>query len=684
MIPSGRVMPLVVGAVRSGTTLLRLMLDAHSRIAIGPETAFPESLFLEADSLPGEAVAARVVEQPKWPDLGIDGDAYREACRGRSGAEALMLVWDHYGKRHSKPVIGDKSPSYVRFLPSIHRVLPCVRVIHLIRDGRDCFASQMHGRFSLQSAAIRSPTRQALDWREAVAAGRRDGPSLPAYIEIRYEDLVRDTARMLERICRFLGQDYEPEMLGYHERAAERLAELRDRVVEGGRVQPAAVRRQAFSLTQCPPDELRIGRWLETLLPREVDEYEAVAGPMLAECGYEPSAAILGRRDEIRAHDEAIQSAAALSRYDYDDAKRSATRAFRADPRSIQRMQELSAIAEWTQDLAVQWRMDVVCDETVDARFGGPIPAWAGEPLDAGSRLFIWKSNRHLGAELRYTAALSNLGELAAYTTVEVDGRLAPLLSRRFPAIDFVPRGAKAGEAVPQAARFHATWERFAHYLLPSAVAMPRQPWLEADPARVRRFSRRWFPRSLRPRVALVWHSVNDAKSLPPLASWRHILAVRGIEFVSAQHGADPRSIPEWRPLGGRIRQEKIDLYEDLDGLAAVLRSCDLLIAISASQVHLASALGVPTWLVVRERPQLSWPLGSEHTIWYPGVRCLWVREESEWDPAMQRLADDLRAWREVRSLPSRRWLTYPAALNLTHGAHAWPHAHRSSPATGR
>jgi hypothetical protein len=641
----GRVMPLIVGAVRSGTTLLRLMLDAHSRIAIGPETSFPETLYLEAGSLPGEVVAARVVEQPKWPDLGIDRGVYREACRGRSGAEALMLVWDLYGERHAKPVIGDKSPSSIRFLPSIYRVLPCIRVIHLIRDGRDCFASQMHGRFSLQSVAIRSPARQASDWRDAVAAGRRDGLSLPAYIEIRYEDLVCDTARVLEHICCFLGQDYEPQMLRYHDRAAERLAELGTRVVEAGRVQPAAVRRLAFSLTQSPPDELRSGRWLETLLPREVDEFEAVAGPMLAECGYEPSAAILGSRDETRARDQATLSAAALLRHDYDEAKRCATRAFRADPQSIQRMQELSALAEWTQDLAVQWRMDVVCDAAAEARFGNVIPAWAGEPLDAGSRLFIWKSHRHLGAELRYSAALTNLGAMAAHCTVEVDGRLAPLLKRRFPAIAFAPRGGTVGEALPPGTRFHTTWERLAHHLLPSSAAMPRDPWLEADPCRVSRLSRRWFPRSLRPRVALVWHSANADKSLPPLGSWRHILAVRGIEFVSAQHGADPRRIPEWRPLGGRVRLEKIDLYEDLDGLAALLRSCDLLIAISASQVHLAGALGVPTWLVVREQPQLSWPLGSEKTIWYPGVRCVWVRRESDWDSALRRLAVELQAW---------------------------------------
>jgi hypothetical protein len=647
-----RMMPIVVGAVRSGTTLLRLMLDAHSKVAMAPETAFPESLFRDAASLPGEDIAARVVEQPKWADLGIDRDGYRAACRGRSGVDALWLVWDRYRRRHAKPIVGDKSPSYVRFLPSIAKVLPEIRVIHLIRDGRDCFASQMHSRFSMQSVAVRSPATQASDWCGAVAAGRCDGPALPAYLEVRYEELVRDTARVLERICRFLGLDYEPTMMGYYERAAHRLAELGDRVVEGGRVQPSEVRHGAFSLTKSPPDELRIGRWLETLLPREVDEYEAIAGPMLATCGYESSAAILDRRDETASHDLAVGSAVALARHEYEEARRCATRAFRADPSSLQRMRELMAIAEWTEDLAVQWRMEVVCDEEAEARFAGVLQAWAGEPLDASRRLFIWKSHRHLGAELRHSAALSNIGEMAPHCTVEVDARLVPLVRRGFPEIHAVPRDGMSSRAVPPGTCYHATWERLARYLLPSPASMPRKPWLAADQAWAGRLNRhgipRWIPRLPRPRVALVWHSINTDKSLPPLESWRHILAVEGIEFVSAQHDADPRTIREWQSLGRRVRVEPVDLRDDLDGLAAVLRSCDLLIAISASQAHLAGAIGVPTWLLVREQPRLSWPLGRERTTWYPSVRCVWVRDGPDWDPVLRRLADELRSWRST------------------------------------
>lgn len=632
-------MPFVVGAIRSGTTLLRLMLDSHSQIAMAAETAFPEDIFLAAHTESGDQIGRRVIATPKWPDLGVDRDDYLARCAKRCGAGALRLLWELYRERQGKRLVGDKSPGYVRYLKSIERVLPGIRVIHLIRDGRDCFASQRHARFSLRSNAVRSPQQQAEEWCSAVGAGRRDGPALAAYLEVRYEDLILDTERVLQRVCGFLGVDYEPEMNDYHTRAAVRLLELGDRVVEGGRRQSGAVRREAFALTGSPPDDTRVGRWRETLLPKEVAAYESVAGPLLAECGYEPASVILARRNEAASLAHAQRATVAMSRRDYVEAARCAVRAYRTDPQSHVRMLSLMSLAEWVQDFPVQWRMEVACDTALEERFRGRLPCWGGEPLDAEHRLFVWRSHRHLGADVRYAAMLSNLGTMEAHCTVAVDHRLRAMVKRRFPAIDVVTGDAEP----PPHTAYHASWELLGHYVLPSEAAMPAEPWLAADPDRVAALTRRRRWRRLRPRVAIAWHSTNTDKHLPPLESWRHVLAVPGVEFVSVQQGIDPRSIAEWHGLGRRVRVAPIDLHGDLDGLAALLRSCDLVVAISASQVHLAGALGVPTWVVMRELPQLSWPLGSVKTAWYPRTQCHWVRSDDSWERVMRHVAAELR-----------------------------------------
>jgi len=639
-------MPLVVGAIRSGTTLLRLMLDAHSQIAITPETSFPESLFQKAMELGGESVARLVLSHPKWADLGLDREEYLGRCRNLSGTESLRLVWKLYGNLHSKAIVGDKSPGYVRYLGAIERVLPQIRVIHIIRDGRDCFASQMHSRFSLFSKTIRPPALQASEWRDAVEAGRRFDTRPGSYLEVRYEELIMDTSGVLKEICSFLDVPYEPEMLNYQVRAAERLQELGDRRVEGGRLQEGGLRRAAFSLTQRPPDETRIGRWRETLLPEAAQEYERVAGPLLSELGYKSSGQMLASHDKPVSQQLAEQATAALSLRKYDEAKRLATLAWRADPASPALTGMLMALAEWTQDLAVQWRMEIVGQQPEKALCGKTLPAWNGEPLDKAHRLFVWKACKHLGADIRYAAGLSNLDSMEKYCTVEMDSRLIPLLKRRFPEIEFLPRGDTPSDDgyIPPGTACHATWERLGYFLLPSYASMPGKPWLTADASRVAEFSRSRTPGPPRPRVALVWQSTNTDKSLPPIEAWRHILSVRNIEFLSAQHGSDPRGIQAWEGLAHRIRTESVDIYHDLDGLAALLLSCDLLVTISATQAHLAGALGLPVWLVIREQPLLSWPLGQERSVWYPNTRLIWVRDESDWETTMRTIADELRS----------------------------------------
>jgi len=85
-------MPIIVGAPRPGTTLLRFMLDTHPEMAIPPETGFL-ALF------------------PHFYQL--------------------------YASRFAKPRWGDKTPSYCHHMQNIEEVLPEAHFIHIIRDGRD-------------------------------------------------------------------------------------------------------------------------------------------------------------------------------------------------------------------------------------------------------------------------------------------------------------------------------------------------------------------------------------------------------------------------------------------------------------------------------------------------------------------------------------------------------------------
>ena len=113
--------PFVVGVGRSGTTLLRLMLDAHPELAIPPETHFAPGLIERAHEGAGaDALVDEIVGTRAWADFGIQAERLRErvTALGEGGAATVLRAF--YGlcaEREGKPRWGDKTPIYVRRRP---------------------------------------------------------------------------------------------------------------------------------------------------------------------------------------------------------------------------------------------------------------------------------------------------------------------------------------------------------------------------------------------------------------------------------------------------------------------------------------------------------------------------------------------------------------------------------------
>lgn len=286
-------MPVVVGAPRSGTTLLRLMLDAHPDLAIPPETSFLAAVAALNESDGDlrtrflETITAYPPGAPNWQDFGLAREALAEAVQMLEPftvADGLRAFYRLYAQRFDKSRWGEKTPDYSLHVGTIAALLPEARFVHLIRDGRDVAASWRQQWFSPGY----EPEVLARAWADRVEAARSTGSACTHYIEVFYEDLVARPEQVLRRLCEFLELPWSNQLLNHQERAPKRLEEHRARVsLDGSFTVSHAQRLHQQRRTMERPGTGRIGSWRETMSDEEVQRFERVAGKLLIQLGYE-------------------------------------------------------------------------------------------------------------------------------------------------------------------------------------------------------------------------------------------------------------------------------------------------------------------------------------------------------------------------------------------------------------
>ena len=267
----------VVGMGRSGTTLLRLMLHHHPRIAVPYESSFLTSYQEQADrfgDLQDDVRLRRLVDsilaEPnlrRWDHTFVPSDVIGRVT-ARSVAGVVDAVYSDYAAGKGKARWGDKS-DYLDRLHLVHQMFPDARFIHIIRDGRDVAQSVL--RLPWGPGDI---VQAAEWWNEHLWVARRIGVVLgpSRYMEVRYEHLVQEPARELQRCCAFLGEDYSDQMLSYHRDSDAAIPEDR-------RVQHRGYDR--------PPDASRVHAWKREMSRSDVALFSRHARRMLLELDYE-------------------------------------------------------------------------------------------------------------------------------------------------------------------------------------------------------------------------------------------------------------------------------------------------------------------------------------------------------------------------------------------------------------
>lgn len=257
----------IVGAQRSGTTLLSVMLEQHPEILMEPRavsfrliSAFKNA----AEILPGNLQ----IERNEFYHWLVKHD-YKGRLASLLDLENLenysslkQLVERSIARKledNGKTYWADKAPNLQLFIPDLLLFIPEAKFIHIIRDGRA-------NAYSLARRSFQHLQWSAQHWVDANVPGliNQDLLGTDRYHFIKYEDLLREPEESLRRVCAFLDLPFSAQMLDLKQGA----------VAEEERYVKSSL------------DTQKIDRYLSQITPRELLKMERIQRPLLEQMGY--------------------------------------------------------------------------------------------------------------------------------------------------------------------------------------------------------------------------------------------------------------------------------------------------------------------------------------------------------------------------------------------------------------
>jgi hypothetical protein len=270
----------IVGAPRSGTTLLQYMLRSHPALSLPTgESHFFIPLFRNAQKY-GDLRQAenirRVLQAMQEQsaeflhtdlhglEFGIETLTQEFLTEGRcTMRDIITCLFEKNAAGEGKRRWGDKTPYYVLHLTRLLEWWPNAQFIHIIRDGRDVALSMFAREHDFRTY---NTYHAAKEWEKYVETGRNQGHLIPStqYLELRYEDMISDQKAALQKICSFLGETYSDELLEFRKSG------------EAGKT----------PLLQKPVQKSNQDKWRHDMTPWQIRVFESAAGVTLRDSGY--------------------------------------------------------------------------------------------------------------------------------------------------------------------------------------------------------------------------------------------------------------------------------------------------------------------------------------------------------------------------------------------------------------
>lgn len=279
----------ILGNPRSGTTILRLMLDSHPNITVPPECGFMVWFYNEYSHFQFDSrediskFISKLKKAKKIDSWNLDYKSLEDVLLNNLPLEykdLINLIYRSFSLEKDLKIWGDKNNYYINHIQQITSIYPRAKFIHIVRDGRDvaCSYKELNAKNIISEFAPKLPSnisQIAMEWctnNLQIEKGIENYAEKKYYHLIRYEDLINNSEFELQKITEFLELDYSSEMLKYHYISKS--------------YEPEEY-FQWKAKTKTPPNSSSIGRYRNDLSPSELDTFLSLGMPLLMKYGYE-------------------------------------------------------------------------------------------------------------------------------------------------------------------------------------------------------------------------------------------------------------------------------------------------------------------------------------------------------------------------------------------------------------
>ena len=271
-------------------------------------------------------------------------------------------------------------------------------------------------------------------------------------------------------------------------------------------------------------------------------------------------------------------------------------------------------------------------------------PIWSGRDKN---KVFVWKE-QGIGDEIMFASVFSDAHRKSKKLIVECDKRLLPLYRRSFPkSIKFIDDrktiNEKDYDAQIAIGSLPLTFRRELRDFADASSG-----WLKADARKVKGLRKKLEAQPNEKVIGITWFTnASDPRSKRrniPVDLFSKYLTQIPAKYVNLQYGETVEDLSKMRSkFALDVSQvDSIDLFNDLDGLAALISACDIVISIDNATVHLAGALGVDTRVLLPFAPDDRWGINQKDSYWYDSLTLYRQEIQGDWSNPLKELEHDL------------------------------------------